>query len=434
MKWQGMLYNGLIHLFLPLIAFLSWRKCKKAAAEKQQLSQCFAQKFGKLTDNFQQNSILIHAVSLGETRSILPLIARLQKDYPDTPITLTNGSVRGAKQLITQLPEGIQYSFLPLDYPFAIQRFLKQLQPKKVLIVETEIWPNLISECQKQNIPLHFINARLKASSMQKYQQFGGDWLRETLNKAQHIHCQFASDKAHFIELRVAEDKLSVMGNLKFDLNIPTGLSQSAARWKQNLPHDFVWVAASTHEHEEALILQSHQQLLKTIPNALLIVVPRQADRFDEVSSLLKTHNISFQKRSEFVKDKDLENQSINEDTQVILGDSVGEMLFWMAASDAAFIGGSLVPFGGHNILEPAAFQKPVLTGPHFQNLQALFEVFIKDDSLTIVKNESALGDFLIRLAKDHDLQHQLGEKAHQTFIKQSGSLKRLMTKLSEFH
>ena len=427
---RGFLYNTLIHAALPLVAGISWRKCHKAAQQQPLLNNCFAQKFGNLPAGTHTGGILIHAVSLGETRSVLPLIAKLQTQYPTLPITLTNGSVRGAKQLIKDLPAGIQHSFLPLDYPFALQKFLKRLQPKVVVIIETEIWPNLIQACHDLKIPIVLANARLKQSSMQSYAKFGGQWLCNKLNQIDTIACQFPADANHFATLGVNSDNLTIMGNLKFDIKISDILRAQVTTWQTQNSKPLIWVAASTHEHEEAQMLEAHKTLIAQNPNALLILVPRQADRFDEVEQLLQTQNWVYEKRSDF---ENLETQQLKPNTQVLLANSVGEMMFWMGVSDAAFIGGSMVNFGGHNILEPAAWQKPVLSGPHFQNLQALYEVFIEQDAIQICDSPSPLAQELIKIAKTPEYQQDLGQKAFDTFNSQSGALPKLIDILKPY-
>lgn len=428
------LYNGLIHSGLPIIAAISWRKCHQAAQEQPQLKNCFAAKFGAVPSHFKQNGLLIHAVSLGETLSVLPFIKQLQQTYPELPVTLTNGSVRGARQLVKTLPNSIQYSFLPQDYPFAVRRFLKQLAPKAVVIIETEIWPNLIQVCHELQIPIFLANARLKASSMENYRKYGGDWLKDTLNQFEAIACQFKPDYDHFRQLGIKDEKLTVMGNLKFDLEITEGQRLAAEVWKRNnLQTRFCWVAASTHENEEAILLQAHKALLKQRPDAVLILVPRQADRFAEVETLLQTNHWNYQKRSDFKTSLSSGHKEITTTTQVLLADSVGEMLHWMAICDTAFIGGSLVPFGGHNILEPAIFKKPVLSGPHFQNLAALYQVFIDQKAISLVENSHALSEELNKLATAPEYQAQMGRKAYQAFQSQTGALNNLLKLLQPY-
>ncbi len=425
---RSIIYNTLIHSALPIVAGISWRKCRKAAQTEPRLEHCFAQKFGKLPAGIKQNGVLIHAVSLGETRSVLPLISELQNLYPDMPLTLTNGSVRGAKQLVKTLPAGIQYSFLPLDYPFAVKRFLKQLQPKVVVIIETEIWPNLIQACHDLNIPILLVNARLKRSSMQSYQKYGGQWLCDKLNQIETIACQFKADHDNFARLGVNTNKLQTIGNLKFDISISDQLRQQTNAWKAH-HNGFIWVAASTHEDEEALMLEAHKKLLAKQPNAVLILVPRQADRFIEVEQSLLRETWHYEKRSDW---QSLEQHTLRQTTQVVLADSVGEMLFWMGISDAAFIGGSMVNFGGHNILEPAAWQKPILSGPHYQNLEALYQVFIDENAIQICDTPEELASQLIALTDDKT-NSKWGEIAFQTFEQNTGALQKVLSLLEPY-
>lgn len=426
---QSIIYNILIHAALPVILVISWRKCQKAQHEKPALKNCFKQKFGFLATGYQKNSIVIHAVSLGETLSVLPLIQQLQKNYPDTPITLTNGSVRGAKQLVEKLPAGIQYSFLPLDYPFAVHHFLKTLQPKLVVIVETEIWPNLIHACHRHSTPCMVINARLKDSSMLAYKKFGGQWLSNSLNHLEAITCQFETDKNNFLQLGINANNLKTTGNLKFDITLSAQQKNSAQTWRtynlektETMQNRFCWVAASTHEHEEALMLRAHHELLKTLPNALLIIVPRQAQRFKEVQSHLEKHRWHHQLRSNLPEQLDIKQNTIDSDTQVLLADSVGEMMHWMGVCNAAFIGGSMVNFGGHNILEPAAWHKPILSGPYYQNLAALYQVFIDAQAIQICKNPEQLSKSLLSLSNPEQAQIW-GQLAYQNFTEHSGAL-----------
>ncbi|MBO1923115.1 lipid IV(A) 3-deoxy-D-manno-octulosonic acid transferase [Thiomicrorhabdus sp. 6S3-12] len=424
---RNLLYLLLTHLALPAVAWISWRKCLRAKKDNPLLPDCFADKFGYIHPQ-KRHGIVIHAVSLGETRSVLPLISALQEQHPDLPITLTNGSVRGAKQLAGTLPEGVEHHFLPLDYPFAVKRFLHALQPKLVVVVETEIWPNLIRTCEKRNIPIVLANARLKASSMHSYRKFGGTWLQTRLQAFKWIGCQFAADKQHFLELGVPADKLKIHGNLKFDLNLDPQLAHKASEWKRQFASTaeerFIWVAASTHEGEEALMLEAHRALQAQHPNALLILVPRQADRFTEVEQLLQQQQCNYATRSS--------KALIQKQTEILLADSVGEMMLWFELADVAFIGGSLVPFGGHNILEPAAVGTPVISGKWHHNLQTLYDAIKQDNGVIIVASAEELAQQLCLFADAPDQRQQQGLRGYQAFRKHSGALHNLLQDIEQ--
>lgn len=430
-------YRLLTTLTLPLIAWSGWKRCQKHEAQRQthpdlpKIPHCFAARFGRNPTAFAKGGIWIHAVSVGETRSIFPLLAALNARYPDLPLTVTSGSTQGAIQALRFSPVPIQHQMIPYDFGFAVKRFLRQIEPKLVIMVETEIWPNLYQACSDLNIPLVLANARLKEKSFAAYRKWGGKMLKDALNQSRFIAAQFPVDAEHFKALGAAPDKVTVLGNLKFDLEISTGQVEAAAQWKaeNHLAQRFIWVAASTHADpeggasEEQLMLEAHRELLKAQPDALLILVPRHADRFDAVAQQLQQSGLKWAQRSR--------QQAIQSDTQVYLADSVGELMLWFAASHAAFVGGSLVRFGGHNILEPAALHKPVLSGPHYANLKALFDTFIEEDALTVCSTPHALAAHLIELNASPQKQRALGERAYHAFAKQSGALDRLMDKLA---
>ncbi|MBN2866175.1 MAG: 3-deoxy-D-manno-octulosonic acid transferase [Thiotrichales bacterium] len=430
------LYRFITLLALPLVAFATWKRCKKYHNAQQQnpdtpiLKYCIKSRFGLNPTPFKKHGIWIHAVSVGETRSIFPLLTELHKRYPDLPITLTNGSTQGAIQSLNFAPIKVQHQMVPFDYPFAVNRFLEQIQPKLVLMVETEIWPNLYQACSNRNIPIALINARLKQQSFETYRKWGGKMIANTLNQTEFIAAQSATDAEHFSQLGATQERVKILGNLKFDMQISPELLPKSNAWTtaNHLTNRFIWVAASTHadpndkECEELRVLKAHQKLLTKVPNALLILIPRHASRFEEVAGLLKHSELDWAQHSK--------NQPITQSTQVYFADSVGELMMWFASCDVAFIGGSLVEFGGHNILEPAALNKPVLSGPHFKNLQALYQTFIDEQAIEIVDNSSQLGQTLIELSQDTHKRTTLQNRAHACYQQNSGALNRLLTEL----
>ncbi len=433
-------YRFLTTLALPLIAYSGWKRCRKHALQQKKqpdladIKDCFRSRFGFNRQKLQTGGIWIHAVSVGETRSIFPLLSRLNQDNPNLPLTVTSGSTQGALQALQFSPTPIQHQMIPYDYAFAVNRLLDQIQPKLVIMVETEIWPNLYQACSERKIPIMLINARLKEKSFLAYQKWGGKMLSNALKQTQLIAAQFPIDAQHFESLGANPQTIKVLGSLKFDLDISPGLVKQSELWKieNQLEKRFIWVAASTHPHpqnhqdsEEQLLLQAHQQLLANRPDALLIIAPRHPERFNEVAAQIEASGLNCARRSL--------NQEITADTQVYLADSVGELMLWFSAGDVAFIGGSLVPFGGHNILEPAALKKPVLSGPHYANLQALYDSFMQDKALTVVSDINALSNQLITLANSADHRQTLGELAYQSFSRQSGALDQLMLEIQPF-
>ncbi|WP_024851735.1 lipid IV(A) 3-deoxy-D-manno-octulosonic acid transferase [Hydrogenovibrio kuenenii] len=423
---NALLYRLLLWLAFPLIVYQAAKRCRKADRTRDdqtpKIPHCLAARFGLNPTKFKQDGIWIHAVSVGETRSIFPLLKALKQSYPDLPITLTSGSTQGAIQALKFAPVEIQHQMIPYDYPFAVKRFLNQIKPKLVIMVETEIWPNLYQACADKNIPLILANARLKDKSFEAYSKFGGTLVKNALNQTHLIAAQFKQDKANFAALGAKEDKIKILGNLKFDIEVARDLEEKAKywRWENQAEQRFIWVAASTHKHEEELMLQAHQALLKHQPNALLILVPRHTDRFTEVAELLEPSSASIRSK----------NENVTNAKQVYLADTIGELMLWFQIADVAFIGGSLVDFGGHNILEPAALNKPVLSGQYHQNLQALYDSFKEDAAVIISKDADELAQQLIELANHPEKRQAAAEKAFKCFRKQSGALKHLMAEI----
>ena len=427
------IYRLLLFIALPLVIYQAIKRCKKVEQLDIKIPHCFKSRFGFNPTKFAKKGIWIHAVSVGETRSIFPLLKALKQQYPNKPITVTSGSIQGAVQALNFSPIDIQHQMIPYDYPFAVKRFLKQIQPELVIMVETEIWANLYDACHQQNIPLILANARLKDKSFRAYQKYAGKLVADALNKTQFIAAQFQQDAENFKKLGINKKHILTLGNIKSAIELPNQLAENTEQFKQQhqLKNRFIWVAASTHgsvensETEEEILLKAHQQLLKTLPNALLILAPRHPERFTEVAKLINNMpgNMSLAIRSK--------NETITENCQVYLADTVGEMMLWFNLSNVAFIGGSLVPFGGHNIMEPAALAKPTISGQYFQNLQALFAEFQQQNAVIVVKDKDELAQQLISLANNPIQQEIEGKKSYQCFKKQAGSLDKLLEKIA---
>jgi len=419
-------YRLLLAFFSPLIAYSGWKRCRKHIDSKTPIKHCLKSRFGFNPTPFKKGGIWIHAVSVGETRSIFPLLNKLQKDHPQLPLTLTNGSTQGAIQALKFSPVTIQHQMIPYDFTGSVNRFLTQINPKLVIMVETEIWPNLYQSCHKRNIPIILINARLKEKSFLAYQKWGGKLVSNALQQTHFIASQFDIDTKRLLELGAKKSTTKTLGNLKFDIEILPGLVKNAQNWrkKHHLNKRFIWVAASTHQDEEELMLQAHNRLTTTQADALLILVPRHANRFKAVAKIC--HNSQFNTKIHS------NNETPCANTQVFLADSVGELMHWFSLSDVAFIGGSLVPFGGHNILEPAALSKPILSGKWHQNLQAMYDSFIEDQAITIANNSKELAEQLIKLAESPKKQENAGKAAFKCFKKQTGALNKLMAEINK--
>ncbi|MDO8412418.1 MAG: 3-deoxy-D-manno-octulosonic acid transferase, partial [Gallionellaceae bacterium] len=330
--------------------------------------------------------IWLHTVSVGETRAVASLIAALREKYPAHQLLLTHTTPTGRATSEQLYGNDVLRVYLPYDYPFAVQRFLRHFRPRIGILLETEIWFNLIHLCHAQNTPLLLLNARLSNKSATRYGYFPR-LTQSGLRELSVIAAQHESDAARLLALGAKE--VSVMGNLKFDIAAPLPMlelgKQLRTRFGRERP---IFLAASTRAGEEALLLAAIQQL--QIPNLLTLIVPRHPQRFDQVAALLTQHGIRFQRRSE--------NRAVDAETQVVLGDSMGEMFAYYAACDVAFIGGSLLPLGGQNLIEACALGKPVIIGAHTFNFTQASQMAISSGAAVRVQNVAELAQAIQNL------------------------------------
>ncbi|HHG3067677.1 TPA: lipid IV(A) 3-deoxy-D-manno-octulosonic acid transferase [Vibrio parahaemolyticus] len=335
-----------------------------------------------------QRPIWIHAVSVGESIAATPLIKELKQQYPEQPIVVTTTTSTGAEQ-IAKLGDLVEHRYMPIDFGFAVKSFLKAIQPKKMLIIETELWPNTLNVVKQANVPITVVNARLSEKSCQNYAKV--QWLFNQLHPClTQVLCQTDSDAERFERLGVNKEKLSVTGSIKFDIQISDHVKQQGKALRAQLGKDRpVWIAASTHKGEDEQILEAHKQILESHPNALLILVPRHPERFDDVFALCKKQGFETVRRTE--------NQPEENTTQIYLGDTMGEMLVLIGAADICFMGGSLVgdKVGGHNVLEPAALGVPVITGPSYYNFTEIVNLLKKHSFCNIITKINELSNLI---------------------------------------
>ncbi len=352
------LYTIAILLLMPwALAHLLWR-----ARRQPEYLRHWAERFGFFGARAKTDSaptIWIHAVSVGETRAAQPVVAALRQRIPAAHIVFTHMTPTGRETSTELFGDSVERIYLPYDMPWAVDRFLRHFRPQLGLIMETELWPNLIAACKEKNVPLHLVNARLSARSASRYAHFGG-LMKEALQNLASICAQTADDAARF----VAQGALDVVvtGNVKFDSAVPAAQLTLGVALRAKCPQRAVWLAASTREGEEELILAAWRKTEKTCqtPAALLVMVPRHPQRFDAVATLAKELGFSVQRRSD--------DQPIAPETQVLIGDSMGEMLAYYTMADLAFIGGSLLDYGSQNLIEACAVGTPVLIGPSTRN------------------------------------------------------------------
>lgn len=404
MSVARIVYSAFVYGMLPrALAHLAWRS-RGDRGYREHLGERFGHYPGARP---AKPVIWIHAVSVGETRAAEPLVEALTALNPDHRILLTHMTPTGRRTGETLFADRVLRAYLPYDTPRAAARFLEHFRPRLGVLMETEVWPNLIQACSARRIPLYLVNARLSEKSFRRYSRFAA-LARETFASLTRVAAQTREDAQRLAALGAAD--VAVTGNLKFDVT-PSGAHLELGRgWKKNYGARPVLLAASTRDGEEALLLDALAAL--TVPGVLLVIVPRHPQRFDEVAALLERRGIRYQRRSA--------GGPVSPDTAVLLGDSMGEMAAYYAASDVAFIGGSLLPFGGQNLIEACAVGKPALLGPHTYNFAEAAERAIAAGAALRIADEKELAHAASELLRDETERARMGaaglafSQAHQ--------------------
>ena len=411
-----LLYTGLFFISLPIIILrLIWRGIRAPA-----YWQRWSERFGNSPDLSNQTAtIWIHAVSVGEVEACRPLVNALQTEFPEHQILITTMTPTGSERVKLLFADSVSHCYLPYDLPFAIKRFLNKTQPQFGIIMETEIWPNLLFTCEQQNIPLVLANARMSKRSAKGYARLSR-FSKTILQSLQLIAAQGQQDRQRFQNLGADIKKIHAIGNLKYEVTLPASLKEQAEAmrnmWDNNRP---VWVAASTHEGEDEIILNASRQIRAKFPDLLLIIVPRHPERFDRVTALTQRAGFKTLRRSEY--------RPCSSDVQVLVVDTMGELPLFYAASDVAFVGGSLVPHGGHNLLEPAALGRAVITGPHYFNFNEITTQFLDAEAAIQVTDTQSLATTVIKLLENSQQRAQMGEAGLQLIANSQGASTRLV-------
>jgi 3-deoxy-D-manno-octulosonic-acid transferase len=408
------LYTGLLYLLLPLALLrLYWRGRQDAGHRRR-----WRERLGIIPPLPESSCLWVHAVSVGETRAALPLIRALLNRYPDLPLLVTTTTLTGSRQVREALGERVHHVYAPYDLPGAAARFLRQTRPRLALIMETELWPNLLRQCAVAGIPTLIANARLSERSARGYARIR--WLTASmLRDITLIAAQAEADAERFRAL--GAPRVEVTGNLKYDLTLPDDLLERGRQFRQDVlgTHRAVWIAASTHAGEEEQVLDAFARLRARWPELLLLLVPRHPERFDGVAALYQQRGFSVVRRSE--------QRICTPEAAVFLGDSMGELLLFYAATDLAFVGGSLVPTGGHNVLEPALLGLPVLFGPHMFNFTEAGERLLEAKAAWQVTNAAELAAMVDRLLTDPALGQNAGQLGRSVVERHRGALAALL-------
>lgn len=417
------LYNLVFTLAIPFILIRMWLRGDSNPGYRQRWAERFA--FFKFTG--KPNGLLVHSVSVGETLAAEPLVRSLQTAHPDLTITITTTTPTGSDQVkrlyADDLAAGrIFHVYLPYDLPWLTSRFIRKVQPGICIIMETELWPNIIRSCNKQQIPVILANARLSEKSAKGYAKFSR-LTRPMLQGLSLIAAQHRSDAQRFINLGIEENRVDVTGSIKFDINVPDLALQQGTELKQQWGKDRpVLVLASSHEGEDDLILNCYQQLLADFPDLLLSIVPRHPERFDEVAALILDRELHLVRRSEAFQKGSLQ---ANPMTQVYLADTMGEMLLLLASADIAVIGGSFIEHGGHNPLEACALAKAVVMGPSDYNFAAISQQLINQGAMQQTSREQ-LTICLRQLLERPELRTEMGANGQRVVAENQGAVGRL--------
>jgi 3-deoxy-D-manno-octulosonic-acid transferase len=412
------LYTVLFHLGLPLIALRLWLRARKAPAYAQRIGERFARGLPPM----QRGGIWVHAVSVGESIAAAPMIRALLARYPQMPITITCMTPTGSERIQSMFANEprVQHCYLPYDFPWAAGRFLDHIQPRIGVIMETELWPNHIHQCAKRGIPTVLANARLSERSARGYGRFAR-LTRPMLAEMSLIAVQTEAEAQRFRDLGARPEGVTVTGSIKFDLTIDPQLLERAAQQREawQTAQRPVWIAASTHAGEDEVILAAHRKLLESHSDALLILVPRHPERFNSVFELSQQQGFASVRRST--------SDPVTRDTSVLVGDTMGELLFLYALADIAFVGGSLVLNGGHNLLEPAALDKPVLSGPHLFNFLEIAAMLRNAGALEEVSDAAGLAATVQRLIEHPDQAKTMADAGLAVMKANQGALQKLL-------
>ena len=408
-----LVYGVLTRVAAPAVFAATLVRAAKHPAYRTHLGERFG-----LGRRLAVPSIWLHAVSVGEVSATAALVRALHARHPDVPLVLTTATPTGRAQAATLFGADVEVRFLPYDTAGSVRRFLARIRPLAAIIMETELWPNLLHECGRRGVPVVFASARLAARSVPRYRRFGTLFSAGLRNA--WVAAQSSADADRFIALGADPARTRVVGNLKFDMRPGEAVAESGRELRRRyLGARPVWTAGSTHEGEEELVLGAHAVLERAVRGALLVLVPRHPQRFAGVAALLERRGLVFDRRGR--------SETVRPEAQVLLLDTMGELTAFYAASDVAFVGGSLVPVGGHNLLEPAALGVPVITGPHTENGPEIARLLIEAGGALEVADGVALAAAAGRLLADPALRERMGESARSFVEAHRGSLARLL-------
>lgn len=409
-------YSLLLYLAMPAVLLYLFLRGLRSPGYLSRWSERFALFKPKPAGG----GIVVHAVSMGEVNAASPLIQALMEAYPGLPISVTTFTPTGSDRVTELFGDRVFHVYSPFDLPGAVSRFFTRLDPRLVIVMETEIWPNLYHQAATRGIPLLIANARISDQSFDRYRRMR-KLTGAALRQASHIAAQSETDAERLQQIGARPEQVSVTGNLKFDFSLtPELVDQGDGIRRSWGAHRPVLVAGSTHEDEEGILLQAFSSVLKAFPDALLVLVPRHPERFGRAAQAARSAGLAVSLKSE--------HADCPPQTQCYLIDAMGELLRYYAAGDVAFVGGTLQPVGGHNVLEPAALARPVLVGPYTANIADITRQLLEADAAVQVADGAALRSVIEALFADADRRDRMGRAANELVRQGQGAVKRTLT------
>jgi 3-deoxy-D-manno-octulosonic-acid transferase len=419
-------YTSCLSLLIP---FLILRLLVKSYTNPNYRKR-IGERFGIFSaKNVRPGGIWVHAVSVGETIGIAPVIQEFMRLHPNVAITITTTTPTGSIQVKKIFTDRVFHVYCPFDLPYAIKSFLDKIQPKLCILMETEIWPNIINLCQENNIYTILANARLSEKSRVQYAKLK-NLTSQVFNQITCIAAQSSVDANRYIALGTKQELITITGSVKFDMHLPEMLIEQGRKIKQSILNRQVILAASTHKGEEEYILAAYKKILQQYPAALLLLVPRHIDRCNEIEKLIINDELFATKQIA----RKSANQTITTDIKILLGDTMGEMYLYLAIADLAIVGGSFVPIGGHNVLEPAALGLPVITGEYLHNFAEISSKMLQIKAMTKVANSQQLAAVICNWLGNPRLAHRIGQNGKQFVVDNKGSIAKLIDKMEHFY
>ena len=409
---KNILYSaGIYVLVLWALGHLVWRGMRYSPYLRR-----WRERFGFVARANGKDVIWVHAVSVGEVRTVARLVDFLKSEFPDKSILITTMTPTGSEQVRQLHGDSVLHCYAPYDLPGSVRRFLDRTRPTLAFVIETEFWPNILRLCEERDIPTLLLNVRVSPRSFKGYSRFP-NFIRHMLGRPTIIAAQSEEDAERLLTLGAPEDKVTVTGNLKFDVEPPVGVEDTARflrdRWGDSRP---VWIAASTHEGEEPKVLEAFRTLLDTHSDTLLILVPRHPERFASVEKLCRREGYAVERHSD-------RREPLPAETQVLIGDTMGELVSLYAASDVAFIGGSLVRHGGHNLVEAMVVGTPCVFGPHVFNFEQSSRTALEYGAAEQVRDPRVLAATIAAYLDDPDRRSRAAEAARRVIADNRGSL-----------